>query len=244
VVPAVGIVLTRVFPLKPEEAATVLLLACTPGGINALQFTTKIKGASLFAGCSAFLMSFIAVFLSPVLLQIFTPGRTPILIPYGRASLYILVFLLAPLVAGALVRRKSERLAKKVSMLCAVISTVVFFAVLILTMDIRKEAMSTVGKEALLCMLLFILISMGVGWLMGGPAKETRPVLATITGMRNVALCLLIALYTFPGFAVQKPLVALSALMLPPNMLLTLYIVIRSRWRRPRTSATGSRLIA
>ena len=69
-------------------------------------------------------------------------------------------------------------------------NAVLFIVVLALIMGQRKEAMNAVGKEALLYMLLFIVISMAVGWLMGGPAKETRPVLATVTGMRHVVLCL------------------------------------------------------
>jgi len=100
---------------------------------------------------------------------------------------------------------------------------------LVLLMGLRKGAMNAVGKEALLYMFIFIIISMAVGWFMGGPAKETRPVLATVTGMRHVVLCLIIALNTFPDPAVQAPLLAFSALMVPPNMLLTVYMVIRSR---------------
>ena len=53
-VPIVGIVLARTLPLKPEAATALLLLACTPGGISALQFTTKIKGASFFAESTRF----------------------------------------------------------------------------------------------------------------------------------------------------------------------------------------------
>jgi BASS family bile acid:Na+ symporter len=228
-VPIIGIVLARTLPLKPEAALALVLLACTPGGISALQFTTKIKGASLFAGSSAFLMSLVAVFVSPALLALVLPGDIPVVVPYARALLFIVVFLLLPLVAGTLVRSRAERLAEKLSKLCAIMSAVIFIVVLILIMGVRKEAMNAVGKEALLSMLLFIVISMAVGWFMGGPAKETHPVLATITGMRNVALCLLIALNTFPDPAVQTPLVAFSALMVPPNMLLTVYAVIRSR---------------
>jgi BASS family bile acid:Na+ symporter len=228
-VPIVGIVLARTLPLEPEAATALLLLACTPGGIGALQFTTKIKSAALFAGSSAFLLSFVAVFLSPALLTLVLPGDISVVIPYGRASLFIVVFLLLPLVAGTLVRSRAERLAEKLSKLCAIMSAVLFIVVLVLIMGLRKEAMNAVGKEALLYMLLFIVISMAVGWFMGGPAKETRRVLATVTGMRHVALCLLIALNTFPDPAVQTPLVAFSALMVPPNTLFAAYMVIRSR---------------
>ena len=228
-VPVVGIVLARTLPFKPEAAAALLLLACTPGGISALQFTTRIKGASLFAGSSAFLLSFVAVFLSPALVALVLPGDISVVIPYGRALLFVVVFLLLPLVAGTLVRSRGERLAEKLSKPCAIISLVLFFVVLVLLMGLRKEAMNAVGNEALLYMLIFIVISMAVGWLMGGPAKETRPVLATVTGMRHAGLSILIALNAFPDPAVQAPLLAFSVLMVPPSMLLTAYMLIRSR---------------
>ncbi len=228
-VPIVGLVLARTLPFKPEAATALLLLACTPGGISALQFSTKIKGVSLFAGSCAFLLAFVAVFLSPALLALFLPGDISVVIPYGRALLFVVVFLLLPLVAGTLVRSRAERLAQKLSKPCAIMSAVLFIVVVLLIMGLRKEAMNAVGKEALLYMLLFIIISMAVGWFMGGPAKETRRVLATVTGMRHVALCLLIALNTFPDPAVQTSLVAFSALMVPPNTLFAAYTVIRSR---------------
>jgi predicted Na+-dependent transporter len=172
-VPIVGIVLVRTLPFKPEAAAALLLLACTPGGISALQFTTRIKGASLFAGSSAFLLTFVAVFLSPALLTLVLPGDISVVIPYGRALLFVVVFLLLPLVGGTLVRSREELLAEKLSKPCAIISLVLFIVVLVLIMGLRKEAMNAVGKEALLYMLIFIIISMAVGWFMGGPAKDT-----------------------------------------------------------------------
>jgi BASS family bile acid:Na+ symporter len=228
-VPIVGIVLARTLPLKPEAATALLLLACTPGGISALHFTPKIKGASLFAGSSAFLLSFVAVFLSPALLTLVLPGDISVGIPYGRASLFILVYVLLPLVAGTLVRSRAEPLAERLSKPCSILSAVLFTIVVVLLLGLRKEAMNAVGKEALLYMLLFIVISMAVGWFMGGPAKETRPLLATVTGMRHVALCLLIALNSFPDRAVQAPLLAFSALMVPPNTVFAAYMAIRSR---------------
>ena len=227
-VPIVGIVLVRTLPFKPEAAAALLLLACTPGGISALQFTTRIKGASLFAGSSAFLLTFVAVFLSPVLLTFVLPGDISVVIPYGRALLFVVVFVLLPLVAGTLVHGRCEHPAEKLSKLCAIISLVLFIAVLVRLMVVRKEAMNAVGKEALLYMLIFIIISMAVGWFMGGSARDTRPVLATVTGMRHVGLSALIAMNAFPDQAVVAPLLAFTALMVPPSMLLTAYMLIRS----------------
>jgi bile acid:Na+ symporter, BASS family len=229
VVPIIGILLAKMLPIKQEGGIALLLLACTPGGISALQFTTKIKGASLFAGVCGLLMTFAALFLSPVLLRLALPGYVSVVIPYGRSLLSILVFLLIPFVAGMLVHRRWERPAEKLAKLCIIVSAVAFMVSVGLLMDLRKEAMNAISAEAIIVSLCFIASSMAIGWFMGGPEREMRPVVATITGMRNVILSLVIALSTFPGGAEKNYLVAFSGLMVPPNLLLTAYIIIRSR---------------
>jgi len=234
VVPIIGIALVKVLPLKPEAATALLILACTPGGLSALQFTTKVKGEKFFAGSSAFLLSLLAVFLSPLLLTIVLPGDASVVVPYGRALIFIVVFLLLPLVAGMLVSGRMERQAEKLSKLFGIVSVALFIAVILLLRGDRKEAMNAIGKEALLYMLLFIVLTMIAGWLMAGRPKEARPVFATVTSMRNVALCLLIALKTFPDPAVQTPLVAFSALMVPPNMILAILWAV---WSKKKASA-------
>ena len=55
------------------------------------------------------------------------------------------------------------------------------------------------------------LISMLVGWLIGGPDPESRRVLATTTSMRSVIVVLYVARYCFPGTNVYMgPIVYLS----------------------------------
>ena len=50
-----------------------------------------------------------------------------------------------------------------------------------------------------------------IGWLIGGPDRESRRVIATSTGMRSVIVVLYVARYCFPGTNVYMiPLVYLS----------------------------------
>jgi BASS family bile acid:Na+ symporter len=58
---------------------------------------------------------------------------------------------------------------------------------------------------------------------MGGPDTGTRRVLATGTGMRNVMVALLIAVTSFPNSDVDLAVLAFSALMVPPNLVFTMY---------------------
>jgi len=75
------------------------------------------------------------------------------------------------------------------------------------------------GGGTVLAMLLLLLVSMLIGWLIGGPDRETRRILATSTGMRSVIVVLYIARYCFPGTNVYMiPIVYLS-LMVPTNLL-------------------------
>lgn len=239
VIPLIGILLVRMLPLKAEAAAAFLLLACTPGGITALQYGTRIRGVSLFAAGSSFLLSFLAVFVSPVLLAAVFPHRLAMTVPYGRALMFNLLFLLFPLAAGAWGRRPLGRLAAKASRANAVISLFCFVAVYIFLFGVRRQAVDAVGKGSLLYMLIFVIICMTAGWLLGGPAMELRAVMATVSGMRHIALCILLTLNTFADPAVQTNLVAFSAVMIPPGTLLTIYMYLHLRQSKHFTSGRG-----
>jgi BASS family bile acid:Na+ symporter len=81
-------------------------------------------------------------------------------------------------------------------------------------------------------MVLLIIGSMIIGWFLGGPQRDNRRILATGTSMRNVALCAVIAIESFPGTKVDIALVAFSALMVTPNSFLALYDNYREKRRK------------
>jgi len=76
-------------------------------------------------------------------------------------------------------------------------------------------------------MLGFALLSMLIGRLVCGE-KGLRPVYVIATGMRNVAVCLPIAVHTFPDARVQRALIVFSLLMAVPTMLVYYYHLIRT----------------
>jgi BASS family bile acid:Na+ symporter len=101
-----------------------------------------------------------------------------------------------------------------------------------MTLSTRQAAMAALGKGEVEAMLGFIVATMIVGWLGGGPQLETREVLASASSMRNVALCLMIVTRSFPDAGVELPLVACSALMIPPNLLFLIASVALKKTRR------------
>lgn len=248
IVPAIGILLARFLVDDPALARALVLLACTPGGLSALQFTTKVKGLAAYAGGAACLLSFLSVFLSPLILAVAMPAGDSAAGPLAwswhallsffampavlaRALAFLLVFLVVPLIAGMAVKAKADHVAAVLAKVLGLVSVLVFVTLIVMLMAVRKEAMHQIGGRAVGLLLVLVLLAMLVGWLLGGPETGTRQVLASDTSMRNVALALAIAATLPDASAVLPVLVAFSALMVPPNLLLTIACLVANRRR-------------
>jgi BASS family bile acid:Na+ symporter len=234
--PALGVLITRVVPMSRDAAAGIVLVAFSPGGVSALQFTGKTKGALFFAGALAFILSLLSLLISPLAAQLVIGQRLLSSVPYGRTMILSLLFLLLPLLGGMAVRARSPHVAKKLARPTVVVATLAFFAFVLLLMPLRKRAISALGSPVVIAMLAFVVLSMVIGWFMGGPDHETRRVLATASSMRNAALAFVIASRAFPDTGVDATVAAFSALMIPPNMLFALYSGVRARRQRLRAS--------
>jgi BASS family bile acid:Na+ symporter len=240
VVPLVGFALARLVPLHPQAAAALVVLACVPGGLAAVKYSSKVKGEEALAGAMIVLLSVLAIFVSPVILRIFLPAGVDLSVPYGRLLGFVALWILVPLVIGVFLNGKMPpRAAAGLARGLGVVSFVLFIAFMVVMKSFRKEATASIGGLAVGTMLLFIVLTMAIGWLMGGPKRGTRRLLATVTSMRNVAVCLAIARNSPGGDAVMTPLVAFSMLMVPPNTLLALYGAIADR--RAARRAGGSK---
>jgi BASS family bile acid:Na+ symporter len=231
VVPALGWLATRLIPMTPASADAILILACAPGGMSAIQFTSKRREVLAFAGQTAFLLTALSIFISPLLMSLFLPTNLPLVVPYARAFWFIILFLLLPMGLGVLLREQAHRLADRLGGPVALIGSLAFVLFVVLTWSARQAAMSALGAGEVEALLGFIVATMIAGWLGGGPDKETRQVLASASGMRNAALCLAIAARNFPDSGVEVPLVAFSALMIPPNLIFLIGTLVLKKRR-------------
>ena len=239
-IPAIGFVLIRIFPLTPDASVGLLLLAAIPGTPIALQYTRKAKTRLAFAAAMIFVLSLVSIAMTPLAIEAMPQtaqrNQRPILYLIASIALYIAL----PLCAGLWAARKAPKIAPRLVLPLGVLASVVFGVLMRETRLLRREAFNTVrGHGTILAMLLLLLLSMLIGWLIGGPDRESRRVLATSTGMRNVIVVLYVARYCFPGTRVfMIPLVYLS-LMVPTNLLFHLAFI---GWHklRPVWAKSGS----
>jgi BASS family bile acid:Na+ symporter len=200
-----------------------LLLAAAPGAPFAINFTSRTQDSMPCAAALLFALALSSLVLTPFLAQVLLNVHQPITLQYNRAIPALLVCVLFPLMSGLALSRWANPLAVRLRKPVSACSGISFVLVAIITMGQKSGATKQIGMNGVMAMLLLIAASMVIGWILGGPDRGTRRVLTVNTSMRNVALGLAIASRSFHGASVDVGVVAFSALMLPPNVLFTIY---------------------
>jgi BASS family bile acid:Na+ symporter len=234
-IPGIGFLLVNLFPLTPDATVGILLLAAIPGTPIALQFTRMAKTRLAFAAVMTFVLSLVSIALTPlaveVMPQIAQRSQRPILSLIAS----ILVYIAAPLFAGLWIARGVPRSAARLVLPLEILASGIFIFLMWETRLARREALFAIaGRGTILAMFFLLIISMLIGWLMGGPDNESRRVLATATGMRSVIVVLYIARYCFPGTNIYMVPIVYLSLMVPTNLLFHLAF---TGWHKLRPAA-------
>jgi bile acid:Na+ symporter, BASS family len=222
-VPLLGLGIARILPMPPAIETGFLLLAAAPGAVFAINFTRAMRDSVPTAAALLFLLTVLSIGVTPPLARFLTGVKQPVALHYEEHARALVLYVISPLLVGFALNRWDHDLARVLRKPASTCAGIFFAAGAVLMLSVRSAATKKIGANAILAVLLLIVGSMIVGWIMGGPNRGTRRVMAVNTSMRNVALCLAIAARSFPGTDVEVEVVAFSALMLPPNLLFTIY---------------------
>ena len=87
-IPAIGFLLIRIFPLTPDASIGILLLAAIPGTPIALQFTRRTKTQLAFAAAMIFVLSLVSIAMTPLAIEVMPEtaqrNQRPMLCDAGR----------------------------------------------------------------------------------------------------------------------------------------------------------------
>ena len=212
--PLGAVALARVLRLDEPFGVGLLLLGCAAGAPFLPKLAELAKGNLGFAVGAMVLLMVVTVGYLPIVLPLLLPGVT--VDPWQIARSLILLMLL-PLAAGLALRSYFESLASRVKPVLDAISNIslILLMVLITAANIDK-VLQVFGTFGILAGLLFIALGVGIGWLLGGPAVNTRRVMALGTGQRNIAAALVVANQSFddPKVVVMVIVVAIVGLII------------------------------
>lgn len=235
-IPVLGLILVSIFPLTPDASIGIMLLATIPGTPIALQFTRKAKTRLAFAAVMTFVLSVVSIVLTPLAVEVMPRIAQHSERPIANLVVSILLYIAAPLCVGLCVGQRVPRIALRLVLPLEILATLVFAFLMWETRLIRRAALLAIaGRETILAIFLLLVLSMLIGWLIGGPDVESRRVLATATGMRSVIVVLYVARYCFPGTNVYMVPIVYLSLMVPINLL---FYLADAGWHRLRPFPT------
>jgi BASS family bile acid:Na+ symporter len=231
-IPGVGFLLVKLFPLTTDASIGILLLAAIPGTPIALQYTRMAKTRLAFGAVLTLVLTLVSIVLAPLAFEVMPRIGQRSERPILSLIVSMLLYISAPLFAGLWIARRVPTIAPRLILPLEILASAVFVFLMWETRLARREALySIAGGGAILAMFLLLVISMLIGWFIGGPDYESRRVLATATGMRSVIVVLYIARYCFPGTHIYMVPIVYLSLMIPFNLLFYLAL---AGWRKLR----------
>jgi len=229
-VPAAAVTLILLVDADPLVAAGILILAVCPGAPYGPPLTALARGTTATSVGLMVILAGSSVVLAPLLLSVLLPLTT------GGANLHvdplgmlaaIMVIQLLPLCCGLAVSHWRPALAARWRSPVVAISKILNAATLALILISQfPQLLDVVRPGGIIGMLILLGVSLGAGWIAGGPGSGDRKAVALTTAIRNVGLGLVITAGAFAGTPAATAVLVYGLVQLLGSFLLALW------WRR------------
>jgi bile acid:Na+ symporter, BASS family len=209
---AVG--LAALLRLDQPLGVGLLLLGLAAGAPFLPKLAQIAKGNLAFGVGLMVLLMVVTVGYLPLVLPLLLPGVSVNPAKIAR-SLFLLMLL--PLAGALAVKARFANVAARTKPLLDRLSNLsLILLVLLITAGNVNNVLAVFGTRGILAGLLFIAIGFVIGWLLGGPDRNTRRVLALGTAQRNIAAALVVGSQSFsdPKVVVMVVVVAIVSLLI------------------------------
>ncbi len=233
VLPAVAFGLASLWPMAPELALGLMIIAAAPGGVTSNILTAFARGDVALSISLTAVISLLSVVTIP-LIVVFSYARfigeqagRDISVAGTAVSVFLIVAV--PVLIGLLIRRFAEGFALRIEPASRKLSAVLF--VLVLAGAIVQERANIVPyfAEAGLVTLVLNLAMMAIAWLLArlfasGPTQ--RIAIAIECGLQNGTLAIAVAVLLFGGGLATVPAATYSLIMFATALI---YIAVLRR---------------
>ncbi|MCP4312563.1 MAG: bile acid:sodium symporter family protein [Bacteroidetes bacterium] len=198
--PLIGFAIVVVFPLSPEIAIGIMILAACPGGPTSNLIAHLAKGDTALSVTLTALSSFITILTIPFIvnfaLEHFLDHGQMIRLDVIDAIKNIFIIIIIPIIIGMLIRRYASGFAMKMAKPVRIASGIVLAMVIIGIVIKEKENFVNYFQQAGIVALLLNVTTMTVGYFSARlfRIKDKRAISISIeSGIQNGTLAITIA---------------------------------------------------
>ena len=229
--PIIAFILVKVWPISPELAIGVMIIAAAPGGVTSNLLTSFAKGDVALSISLTAIISLLCVITIPfiVLTSVELLGGSNISQDISLISMAKDMFLIVtvPVILGMLCRRFVSTLTIKVEPIAKKISTFLFVLVLLGAIAAERENVISYFAQAGLITLVLNIIMMVVAYyvaqfLASGTAQ--KKCITIECGLQNGTLAIFVASSIFGGGIYVIPAATYSLIMFATSLIF-IYLV-------------------
>ena len=228
--PIVAFFLVSLWPLSPEIALGVMIIAAAPGGVTSNILTSFAKGDVALSISLTAVISLLSVVTIPFIVVFsynhFLGETLGEELSIATTAISIFVIVTVPVIVGLVIRHFRSSFAIRVEALAKRIATILF--VLVLVGAIAKERSNIVeyfaqaGFVTLVLNITMMLLAYTVARLFASGLRQ-RIAIAIECGLQNGTLAIAVAVTLFGGGVIVIPAATYSLIMFATSLL---FIVI------------------
>jgi BASS family bile acid:Na+ symporter len=237
IMPIVAAAVALLFSLRREIEIALILLAVSPVPPVLPNKQAKAGGNVSYAVGLLATLALVAIVFVPLSVKLV--GRLfgqDLHVPVAPIAMVVLKSILMPLVIGMVVRSVAPAFARRFSGPLSTTGTVLLLLGIVPVFFAAWPAiMALVGDGTLLAIVLFTVVALVVGHLLGGSAPEERSVLALSTATRHPGVAMAVASAVTPD---PKPIAAAVLLAVLVSAVVAFPYV---KWSARRVHAASTR---
>ena len=226
ILPIVGFILVKVWPIAPELAIGVMIIAAAPGGVTSNLLTSFAKGDVALSISLTAIISLLSVITIPfiVLTSVGLLSDSNITENISLVSMSRDMFLIVtvPVILGMLLRRFLSGAALKFEPIAKKISIVLFVLVLLGAIAAERENVVSYFAQAGLITLVLNVVMMVVAYYVAqllASGKEQKKCITIECGLQNGTLAIFVATSIFGGGMYVIPAATYSLIMFATSLI-------------------------
>ena len=228
--PLVALIIVFVWPLQPELAIGLMLIAAAPGGVTSNILTSFAKGDVALSISLTAVMSLLSVISVPLVLGI-SMGLISdnSLGSISLTSIAISMFLIVtlPVLLGMIFRASLSYLTKRIEKIAKILSTALFVLVLIGAILAERQNLVEYFAQTGLVVLILNILMMTIAYYWAKLFSSGRPQLKAISlecGLQNGTLAIFVGTSVFGGGLYIVPAATYSVIMYLTSLIFIYFI--------------------
>ena len=229
--PVVAFLLVKIWPISPELAIGVMIIAAAPGGVTSNILTSFAKGDVALSISLTAIISLLSVITVPFILisSLNLLGSESIVRDISLVSMAMSMFLIVtvPVVIGMIFRKFSENIAIKFESITKKISVVLFIIVLLGAILAEKDNIVSYFVDAgfitLVLNILMMIIAFYIAQLLGTGTAQKKCI-AIECGLQNGNLAIFVGTTLFGGGAFIIPAATYSLIMFATSLVFVFFV--------------------